>query len=157
MRPVSSCPMVEHRTLNAPRFEAQNPTCCVILDSIHSACALQLLQPKFSEPLILLSLSHFIVENSTGFSSSNDDQHPRTPLPRTHHLCYYCPGGLRCHRLSPLVLQPPSLYLCPSEHPVLSPDTSWRRLFMTHTTGLCFMGFSFTHRKSQFWATACRR
>lgn len=105
----------------------------LILSSAHSACALQLLQPKFSEPLILLlSLSHFIIENSTGFSSSNNDQHPTAPPPPTHHHCGHRPGALRCYYLSPVVLQPPCLYLCPPEHPVLSPDTSWRHLFMTH-------------------------
>lgn len=96
-----------HCTLNAPRLEARNPICCVILSSAHSACALQLLQPKFSEPLILLlSLSHFIIENSTGFSSSNNDQHPTAPLPPTHHLCGHRPGGLRYYYLSLFVSVP---------------------------------------------------
>lgn len=72
-----------HCTLNAPRLEAPNPTCCVILSSTHSVCALQLPQPKFSEPLILLlSLSHFIIENSAGFSSWTMTSTPQPPPPQ---------------------------------------------------------------------------
>lgn len=106
-------------TLSAPRFEVLNLTCCVSLIP---------LSPFGFRTINHFPFSHFIQENPTGFSSSNNAQNSTlsTNSPSLQ-------PSLRWAEMLQWSLTSVTLcwYLRPPEHQVSSLDISWKLLFVT--------------------------